>query len=260
MQWWCAATGQAWTWAWRWYPGVWALVAAIGGVAWWLRPREATAAARRDRRLGAAGVVALWVALDWPLGPLGAGYLASVHALQFLLIAFVAAPLLVAGVRRGVAARAPRGSGAERVIGALTRPLPSVVAFNLLVVATHVPRVVDAWMPTQWGAFAIDLAWLVAGVLLWWPLLAEVPARPGFAAPLRMLYLFLGTLVHTAMAIVMIVRDLPMYAVYELAPPVVPWSALDDLKIAGGIMELAGAAIIFAVLSRMFFAWAKASG
>ena len=50
-----------------------------------------------------------------------------------------------------------------------------------------------------------------------------------------------------------------MYGVYELAPPMSGLSAIDDIKIAGGIMELAGAAIVFGVLTVVFFRWARAA-
>ena len=41
-------------------------------------------------------------------------------------------------------------------------------------VATHVPGVIETLMPTQLGAFAIDLLWFAGGSVLWWPLV--VPA------------------------------------------------------------------------------------
>lgn len=55
-----------------------------------------------------SGLLVLWAALDWPLGPLGASYLASVHVLQFLLIALVAPPLLLAGLPRATFAALQR--------------------------------------------------------------------------------------------------------------------------------------------------------
>jgi putative membrane protein len=203
------------------------------------------------------GIVCLYAVLDWPVGPLAAGYLASAHALQFLVVALVAPPLMLLGARTGIAARF-RGTSwpAQRLL----HPLTAAIAFNIAVIATHVPRVSDGLMVTQMGAFAIDAAWLAGGLWFWWPLIVPVPARPLFAVPFRMLYLFLGSMVHTGIAIVMLVRDHPMYAVYELAPRATGLSAIDDLKIAGGIMELGGLAIVFGVLGVMFFRWTGGVG
>ena len=45
-----------------------------------------------------------------------------------------------------------------------------------------------------------------------------------------------------------------------LVERVLPLSAVDDVKIAGSIMELGGAAIIFGVLTFMFFKWSGGTG
>ena len=42
----------------------------------------------------------IWAALDWPIGALGAGYLASVHTLSYILLSLVAPPCLILGVPR----------------------------------------------------------------------------------------------------------------------------------------------------------------
>lgn len=241
--WWCSANGIPWTWHWIRYPGVWALVAITA----FLYHRLSKNAPRRDKILGWLGVLTLWIALDWPLGPLAAGYLASAHALQFLMVALVAPPLILRGIRTSVK-RSP-------IIVFLTRPLLAAVIFNIIVVATHVPRVVDTWMVSQTGAFVLDAAWLLAGLIFWWPITVPVPERPNFTPPLQMLYLFLGTLFHTGIAMVMLIAEHPLYGVYELAPPMTGLSAYDDLKVAGGIMELVGLAIIFSVISVIFFRW-----
>src|SRR5262245_34221718 len=53
------------------------------------------AARRRVKRFSRspAGAVLLWLTLDWPVGPLGTGYLASVHPLQFISLAMVVPPV-----------------------------------------------------------------------------------------------------------------------------------------------------------------------
>jgi cytochrome c oxidase assembly factor CtaG len=137
----------------------------------------------------------------------------------------------------------------------LTQPIIAAVLFNLITIITHVPTVVDTMMPSQLGAFTIDLLWFAGGIILWWPLVVMAPPRPWFSAPVRMLYLFFGTLVHTGIAVVMLMREFPMYGIYELAPPWEVWTPLEDQHLAGGVMELAGAAVIFGIITVMFFRW-----
>lgn len=257
MRWWCSATAAPWTWTPIAYPGVWLVEIALVGTYWRLT-RAATS--RRGRAVGWIGVALLAAALDWPIGPLAAGYLASVHALQFLLVVLIAPPLVLLGVRDGIVQRWPASGPRERALRRLLDPLLAAIAFNVIVIATHVPGVNDTLMRSQLGSFAVDAAWLLAGLWFWWPLIVPVPRRPLFAVPLQMLYLFLGTMAHTGIAIVMLAHDFPMYAVYELAPRITGLSALDDLKTAGGVMELGGAAIVFGVLTAMFFRWAGGTG
>src|ERR1017187_161159 len=110
MQWWCSATGLPWTWTWQWYPGV-HLLLILFGIGWW-RLGRAQRWPRRPWRWFAVAWVTLLLTLDWPIGKLGAGYLASVHTGQFLLLTLVVAPALIRGIPpAGWRALAPAGGG-----------------------------------------------------------------------------------------------------------------------------------------------------
>jgi len=256
MQWWCSASGEPWTWAPQYYPGVWLMVAVLAVVFHALSRRGRAMGESRGAFWGGWVAVGLiWQVLDWPIGPLAAGYLSSAHALQFVVLALVAPPLLLRATRRPLAESVPTSGRARTLVLLVTQPVVAAVLFNLVAITTHVPAVVDSLMPTQLGAFTIDLLWLVSGLVLWWPIIVEAPRRPWFSAPVRMLYLFLGTLVHTGIAMVMLIRDFPMYGIYELAPPWPAWSPLEDQHLAGGVMEIAGAAVVFGIITVIFFRW-----
>lgn len=256
MQWWCSAQGTRWTWEWRPYPGVWLLMLLIA-VTYYRLTHGASAAHRHQTAAGWCGIVCLWLALDWPLGALAAGYLASAHAVQFLLIAMIAAPLLLVGIRPSAPRTIPTAGMGAALLGVATHPVMAAVFFNVVTITTHVTGVVDTLMVSQWGAFAIDALWLLSALCFWWPTIVPVPVRPRFHTLWQILYLFLGTLFHTAIAMVMLITDLPLYRVYELAPPMTGLSSLEDLHIAGGIMELAGAGIMLGIITWRFFRWAN---
>lgn len=255
MQWWCSATGEPWTWSWQAYPGVWLFV-ALAGYAMWrvLRTEPLSTGARIS---GIAGVVLLWITLDWPVGPLGTGYLASVHALQFISLGMVVPPLLLRALpRERVEAALAASPGIARTVGALTQPLVAALLFTLVMVVTHVPRVVDAVMRFQLGAFLLDLAWLLSGLVFWWPVIVQRPVREGFNPILRILYIFLGTQAHLFIAMWLLLSDFPVYATYELAPRVTGLSALQDQQLAGGFMIGVAEPIVFAAIAVVFFRWA----
>ncbi|MBV6522512.1 MAG: hypothetical protein MNPFHGCM_02660 [Gemmatimonadaceae bacterium] len=264
MQFWCAASGTAWTWTWRPYPGVWLFVGLLAfAVLRWNR-----AGARRSGKTASpipprffVGLGVLWLALDWPIGALGAGYLASVHMLQFLLIALVAPPLLLRGPSADAIAMIPSRRLLGPVLQRLTTPVTALIVFSTIVLLTHLPAIVDALMVSQPGSFAIDMAWILAGLLFWWPVVRDVPAHR-FPPPARIGYVVLGMMFSPVMfGLVgfLVYSTTPLYGVFELAPPLAGISSRADHQTAGVLMSVGGAFIAFVSLSIIFFKWTKES-
>lgn len=258
MTWWCSAQSSAWTWTWRAYPGVWLLIALLLVAYLSLEhrvgasPGVETTVARRAWFLG--GLTTLWIALDWPIGALGAGYLASVHMVQYLLIALLAPALLLRGIPAGAWARLERSS-VVRPLGFVTHPLVALGVFAVVVHYTHLPGVVDELMATQRGSFLIDMLWLVGGVIFWWPIIVPVPERAWFPHPVKMGYLFAATIVNTLPYAFLTFGDLPFYGIYELAPPVAGISTRQDQQIAGLLMKVGGGVILWTAITIVFIHW-----
>ncbi|MFZ5624738.1 MAG: cytochrome c oxidase assembly protein [Gemmatimonadota bacterium] len=261
MTWWCAATDLPWSWTWRPYPGVWLFVALMVAGYTWLRIRRGDRAAvegwgGRHVAFFALGTLALWLALDWPIGTLGAGYLASVHTVQYLLLALVAPPLMLLGFPSDFWQRLDRNSVLWRLARRFASPLPGFLVYNGVVVTTHIPQVVDGLMVSQWGSFLVDTSWFVAGLTLWWPVLA--PDGVGRTSPLGKIgYLFASTIIPTAPAMFLVFADYPVYAIYEKAPRVGEFTATSDQQLAGLLMKLAADPILWVAMTVLFFRWSR---
>jgi putative membrane protein len=277
VQWWCSATGQPWTWEWKAYPGVWLFVACLALSYVYASRRAATAqpsgASQRDpivrdslraeppsRKQQAwflAGVVSIWLALDWPIGALGAGYLASFHTITYVLLVMVAPPCLILAVPTSWIREALSRPILNRVLQDGGRPWVGLAGFNTILLVTHIPAVVDTLMVTQTGALLIDLSWLVGGALLWWPVMgpSEV-VRMG--RPMKMAYLFASTLIPIIPSAFLTFAEFPFYRTYELAPRIFdPLTAQQDQQVAGLLMKVIGDLPVWFGFGVIFFRWAK---
>ena len=101
----------------------------------------------------------------------------------------------------------------------------------------------------------IDMAWLGGGILFWWPVILDRPARPRFGYPLKIGYLILATIVNAGTFLYLTFSELPVYATYELAPPVYGISARDDQRVAGLLMKVGTATVLWAAIGILFYLW-----
>jgi putative membrane protein len=204
------------------------------------------------------GVLVLWIAADWPIGPLGAGYLLSVHTLQYVLFAFVAPPLLISGTPRWLLRRMIRPRWAFRIARFVSKPLIAFLIFNVVLLATHLPSVVDGLTSSQLGSFAVDMSWLLAGLVFWMPILGPLPELQPLSYPGRLVYLVANVFIPTVPAAFLTYARYPIYALYELAPPMSRLTVVEDQQIPGMIMKIVGGFIVLGTASVLFFKWAKA--
>jgi cytochrome c oxidase assembly factor CtaG len=257
IAWWPAAGSEAWSWAWRAYPGVWLAVAAAAGLVTveWRRaaaaPRDAEGRTRLRRWCAIAGCLVLWVALDWPLGTLAVAQL-SAAALQYLLISLVVAPLLLFG--RPVLPAVQEARGPRRI---WTPPVQLLTgaAFAAVLFGTSAPIVVDALRPSALGSMLVTLLWLGSALALWWPVLRRGGRQLRYMAAVA--YLFVPFILPKIPGLVYIVADNPIYAVYRDAPRVagLALSVGADQRLAGALLWSAGTVMIFVSLGVLFAAW-----
>ena len=260
MTWWCfAQPGTAWTWQWRPLIGVWLVMLLLVWGYHRLLSRvddsDEPSRLRKSRRFSfALAVFLLWVSLDWPLGPLGASYLASVHMMQFLAVGIAAPALLLLALPIAMYEPLRRRPRLTKVLSDLTHPVSAFFIFNILMTVTHWPGVVDLFMPTQLGSFALNAAWMLGGLIFWWPVISPVPERPGFLALGKIAYLALNAFLIRPPFAMMIFSESPIYEIYELAPPPAQ-DALKDQQFAGAVMKIGSAWIMFAGVLVIFRNW-----
>jgi putative membrane protein len=167
-----------------------------------------------------------------------------------------AAPLLVLGLPEWMLRRALSRLRAYRLLRLLAQPLVAGVLFNVVLVATHAPLTVDTLRTNQAGSFLLDVAWLASALLLWLPVCGPLDElKPSY--PARGVYLFLAAgLVPMVPGGFLTFAEAPLYAVYELAPRIGGFEALDDQQAAGAIMKVGNLPLLWPVLAGLFLRWA----
>ena len=255
------AAAAADVWAWRPHPDAWLLATLlIGGYLYALAalgPKLAPggrAATTRQRVCFISGVVLLWLAADWPLDQLSDS-LFSFHMVQHLVFAFLAAPLIILGMPTWLLRDLLKRPLVAKVFRGITRPLVALVVLNLWAAGYHWPALVNLSVTNDWFHLLVHVAWVVAGLVMWWPVLSPLPEFPHLSYPLAMMYLFGQSLVPTVPASFLTFAETPLYQAYAQAPRVLGLDAVTDQQIAGLTMKIGGGLFLWAVITFLFFRW-----
>lgn len=259
VAWWCSATpGQVWVWRYTPIVGVWLAALALGLGFLAAHRRAGVRPARRDTVRFSLGVIAIVAVSEWPIGQLGTGYLATVGVARWVTITFVAAPLIVTAIPTVVLDRLlPVDGAGGRRLAAVTRWPTALVLFNVVLLASHLPLTIDSLKTSQLGSFTVDVAHLMVALVWWWPALRREPDRGALGEPARAFYLFASSVLMFVPAAFLTFSPLPLYGLYELAPPLwLGYDAIADQQLAGITMNVVGGLVLWVVIGVLFLGWA----
>ena len=182
-------------------------------------------------------------------------YLFSAHMVQHLLLTLVAPPLLVMGTPGWMLRPALAWRGVGPVARWLTRPAHAFVIFNVVLAAWHLPPAYNLAMAEHNVHIVEHLCFMVAAVLMWWPVLSPLPELPRISYPAQMLYLFLMSIPMSLVAVCIGYSGHVLYPAYASAPRLWGITPLQDQLIGALIMWVPGGFFFFAIISVVFFRW-----
>ena len=180
------------------------------------------------------------------------------HMVQHMLFTLVAAPLLLLGTPAWMARRVLSPPALFRGVRWISRPVPGLVQFNLVLVLSHWPLIVDGTLEHHPLHFFAHTVLLLSALLMWMPVVSPLPEIPQAQPPTKMLYLFLQTIVPTVPASFLTFGDRPLYKFYETVPRLWGLSALDDMRFAGLIMKVLVGFSLWITITVVFFRWYNA--
>ncbi len=242
--------------AWHAHLDAWALIGTLVAaylVALRRNPAERASKGQVAAFLGGAGTLLL--ASDWPIHDIAEGYLYSVHMAQHLLMTLVAALLLVIGTPAWMARRLLRPRWLRTSVRCLARPVPGLIQFNVVLILSHWPVVVEGTVRYHPLHFVAHAVLLVSAILMWLPVASPLPEVPRLRAPMQMVYLFLQTIVPTVPASFLTFGTSPLYPIYGTFPRLWGVDVLTDQLMAGLIMKVAAGFYLWVIIGVIFFRW-----
>lgn len=251
--------------AWTPHPDVWLLVGLFGAgyaiAIVRLAPKWAVAGQAVVTRFQVTcwtlGVLAMWVASDYPVHDVAERYNFSVHMVQHLIFTMVVPPLLLLGLPAWLLRLVLRPRWLFSTVRALARFIPALVIFNVVLVFTHWPLIVDAALHSGLLHFLVHALLLVSSLIVWLPIVSPLPEIPRLQPVLRMLYLFAWSVVPTIPASFLTFGTSPLYKFYEHVPHLYGMSTLQDQQTAGLIMKIGAGLLLWLIIAVVFFRWAS---
>jgi len=208
---------------------------------------------RRNVLCFCGAMMLLFAASTWPIHQIGEEYLYSAHMLQHMMLSYLMPPLILLATPEWLL-RVLVGNGRlYRAVRFVSRPVIAGVTFNVIVMVTHIPVIVNASTTNGPLHYALHLAVVLSALLMWMPVVG--PFREfdmGYAG--KMIYLFLQSVVPTVPAAWLTFAEGAVYTHYG-NQPVRVWgiSVANDQQLAGAIMKLAGGMYLWSIVIFMFF-------
>ena len=190
----------------------------------------------------------------------------SVHMIQHLLLAFVAAPLLALGAPVTVLLRAASPGIRSRwilpilhsrLLSVLSHPVVAWLLFTSVMWIIHFSPLFDAALEDP-GIHRLEHSlFLVSALLFWWPVVGLDPAphRMGHAA--RIMYAFLQMPQNSFLAMAVLFAEDPLYHHYATLGSPYGIDALADQKLAAGYMWFFGDLLFLGVLAALLAGWMR---
>ena len=247
-------------WAFHPHVEVWMLVAFLIG-AWIysvrvIGPRAVApgevVVTRRQTGYFVATILMLWAASDWPIHDIGETYLYSGHMLQHMMLSYFLPPLAILAMPEWLL-RILIGNGrAYSTLRFFTRPVVAGVLFNLVIMTTHIPGMVNASGDNALLHYTLHVMLVGTALLMWMPVIGPFKElHMGY--PGKMIYLFAQSVVPTVPAGWLTFADDAVYQRYDI--PVRVWGidVVNDQQVAGAIMKVGGTIFMWTIIVYMFF-------
>jgi cytochrome c oxidase assembly factor CtaG len=202
---------------------------------------------RHDIAIFAGACGAALVALTWPLADLAAHWSLTALVIQRLILLLAVSPMLLLGLPYDVLERITRPALVDAALLRCRRPATAIAFVTFVIVASAIPPAVQAQASSIAIRGLLALATVVAGFVLWIPVLGRVPGIPRLRPMGRFGYLAAQAVVPAFLSFVLILSPHPLYATFAGSKAAVDLRPLNDQQIAGFVSKLTMLIVLLAV-------------
>jgi cytochrome c oxidase assembly factor CtaG len=237
--------------SWSFDPVLWIVLAAA--VTWYVSMMRRVRR-RTGKPVGAghwlpyfSGIAVLLIALDSPIDVIGDSWLLMAHMIQHVLIADIAPPLLILGLRAPVLPLGMPRSALRwfahrgwlgRLWGVATNPWVALPAWFAATVFWAIPSVFDFTAQHQALHVVEHLTLFYTGMALWWLIITPLPTERREPGMIRLAYLGFSRLASAAVCLPLTWLGTSLYSLYATGPHAYGLTAVTDQRLAGAAMCL----------------------
>ena len=199
-----------------------------------------------------ATIVMLWAASDWPMHDIGENYLYSAHMMQHMMLSYFLPPLAILATPEWLLRLIVGNGRGYSVFRYMTKPVVAGVLFNVVVMVTHVPGIVNASGDNAVLHYSLHVLLVSTALMMWMPVIGPFKElQMGYAG--KMVYLFVMSVIPTVPAGWLTFANGVVYKRYDI--PVRVWGidVINDQQIAGAIMKVGGTFFLWSIIIFMFF-------
>ena len=206
----------------------------------------------KQRNAFITAIFLLWMGSDWPVHDIAEEYLYSAHMFQHMVLSYFMPPLVLLAIPKWMF-DAVFGSGKTRaIINWLAKPVIAGVMFNVVVMITHIPALVNQSVTNGLLHYSLHVLLVTTALLVWLPICGpdlQLHLQSGG----KMIYLFLMSVVPTVPAAWLTFAEGAVYKHYDIAVRVWGLSVTTDQQVAGAIMKTGGAVFLWSIVVFLFF-------
>ncbi|MGO9455009.1 MAG: cytochrome c oxidase assembly protein [Candidatus Binataceae bacterium] len=179
------------------------------------------------------------------------------HMLQHLLQTFIIPPLLLLGTPDWMLRPWVMNRRVQPFARFFTSPVVAFILFSAVFVTAHFPVVFDLMCRDENFHIFLHVCFMMAGVLMWWPILSPLPEMPRLPYPAQIMYLFLLMIPMTAVAAPITLATHVIYPWYLEGPHGWGIRPMDDQVLGGLLMWIGQGTYLMLVFTAIFYRWSR---